>query len=73
MNIQDIIFIIVLVLLIFLRNKALYVYAGLVCIVISIPLFYFWIFFTAQRLTYYAAAFFFIAAIFLLFENRKSK
>lgn len=73
MSLQDIIFLVMLIALLFIRKSIFFVYAGLACLVISIPLFYFWIFFTAQRLTYYAAAFFLIALVMLLINIRKSK
>jgi len=68
---QDLIFIFVLiVLMIFFRKPKLFVAVGLACLILSIPLFAFWIFFTAQRLTYYAAAFFFFSIILTLISNK---
>lgn len=61
MKVQDIVFF--LVLFILRRHPRRLVFAGLICLAVSIPLFYFWIFFTAERLTWYAAAFFFISLI----------
>lgn len=55
---QDILFFIVFVGLAIFRKPRWFVYAGLGSLVLSMPLFGFWIFFTAQRLTWYAAAFF---------------
>jgi len=69
MKIQDIAFFIVLALLIFKRNPRLTVACGILCLALSIPLFSFWIFFTAERLTWYAAAFFLLAIIFYLFKK----
>ncbi|MBI2613597.1 MAG: hypothetical protein HYW62_02400 [Candidatus Levybacteria bacterium] len=71
MKIQDIAFFVVLALLIFKRNPKLAVFCGILCLFLSIPLFSFWIFFTAERLTWYAAAFFFLAIIFYLFKFKK--
>jgi len=71
MKIQDIAFFIVLALLIFKRNPRLTVACGILCLLLSIPLFSFWIFFTAERLTWYAAAFFLLAIIFYLFKSEK--
>lgn len=66
MKIQDIIFLIVLFFLIYKRNPKLAVVAGLLCLVISIPLFATWTFFTAEHLTWYAAAFFLLSTIQLV-------
>ena len=40
------------------RNEHLSIIIGLFCLFLAIPLFQFWIFFTAERLTWYAASFF---------------
>jgi hypothetical protein len=66
---QDIIFIAILLILLFARKPQLIVIAGLTCLFLSIPLFSSWIFFTAQRLTYYAAAFFVVASILIFIEE----
>lgn len=58
MKIQDIIFFVVLAALILSRKPRLLVYAGLFSLILAIPLFAKWVFFTAERLTWYAAAFF---------------
>ena len=55
---QDIAFFAAYAILLFLRTPRLFVWAGLGSLVLAIPLFSFWIFFTAERLTWYAAAFF---------------
>lgn len=69
---QDIVFIVILAILLFvIRKPKVLVIAGLICLILSIPLFSFWIFFTAQRLVYYAAAFFLAATVIYLFEARK--
>ncbi|OGH39746.1 MAG: hypothetical protein A3B41_04355 [Candidatus Levybacteria bacterium RIFCSPLOWO2_01_FULL_37_26] len=70
MKVQDIAFLIVLVFLIFKHNPKLSTVAGLVCLVLSIPLFATWTFFTAERLTWYAAAFFLLAIIFSLWVKK---
>ena len=64
MKIQDIIFFIVLAFLLFKRDPKLMVIVGLVSLLLSIPLFSLWIFFTAEHLTWYAATFFLTAIIF---------
>lgn len=55
---QDIVFIIIFAGLFFLKKREAFVWAGLLCLLGAIPLFAKWIFFTAERLTWYAAAFF---------------
>jgi hypothetical protein len=66
MKIQDIAFFIILLFLVFKRDTKWAVAFGLISLALSIPLFSFWIFFTAERLTWYAAAFFLLAIIFNL-------
>lgn len=63
MKMQDIFFLLVIFFLLWRQNPRLLVVAGLFCLSLSIPLFYFWIFFTAERLTWYAGAFFLIAVV----------
>jgi len=70
---QDFIFILILIILFWRRNPRYFIVAGLVCFVLSIPLFYFWIFFTAQRFVIYAAIFLFVAIIYLLSKDTFSK
>lgn len=71
---QDIIFLIVLVSVIFTRNPKYAAIVGILCLIFAIPLFQFWIFFTAQRLVMYAAAFFLLAIIFHIIDlKRESK
>ncbi len=67
MKLQDLFFVVVLTLLLVLRKPRLLVWAGLISLILAIPLFAKWIFFTAERLTWYAAAFF---LIFILFSLR---
>lgn len=75
MKIQDIFFIAVLILLVFKRDSKLALVFGLGSIILSIPLFYLQIFFTAQHLIYYAVIFIFLSIILNLiqYENTKSK
>ena len=63
MKIQDIIFIVMLIVFLIRRKPEFFAWAGLLCLVGAIPLFIFWIFFTAQRLIMYAFIFFVIWAI----------
>jgi len=58
MKIQDIAFVIVLITLLVIRKPKLFIYAGIGSLLLSIPLFAKWIFFTAERLTWYSAGFF---------------
>lgn len=67
---QDIIFFAVLLILLFLRKPKLLVGFGIFCLLVAIPLFAKWIFFTAERLTWYAVAFFLTAIILELFSSR---
>lgn len=73
MKIQDIIFFLSLAFLLYKHNPKWFAVAGIVCLILSIPLFYFWIFFTAQRLTWYAAAFFLAAIVINLLNLRKNQ
>jgi hypothetical protein len=70
MKIQDIIFIIIFSGLLIARKPSWFGYAGLVCIVLAIPLYAKWVFFTAERLTWYGAAFLLVAMIFPLFSKK---
>lgn len=60
---QDIIFIIVLLALIYKRNPKWAAVVGVGSLLLSIPLFATWTFFTAERLTWYAGAFFLLSII----------
>ncbi len=71
MKLQDLIFLAVLAFLLLQRKPSFFVIAGVFCLVLSIPLFSLWIFFTAERLTWYAAAFFLCAALFFLRSSRR--
>lgn len=67
---QDILFIVILLALLITRKPKWLAIAGFVCLIASVPLFHFWIFFTAQRLIYYAWAFFLITALIILFKKK---
>lgn len=71
MKLQDIIFFISLVVLLAFRRPVLFVWVGLGCLVLAIPLFATWTFFTAERLTWYAAAFFLAFILISLLTPRK--
>ena len=57
MKAQDIGFLAVFAVLALIKRPKLLLSAGLVCWVLAIPLFAKWVFFTAERLTWYGAAF----------------
>jgi hypothetical protein len=69
MKIQDIAFLIIFAATVITRKHKPAVVIGLVFLTLSIPLFATWTFFTAQRLTYYAAALFLYATIALLAKS----
>ncbi|HVZ66629.1 MAG TPA: hypothetical protein VG917_00010 [Patescibacteria group bacterium] len=68
---QDVLFILILVGLLYKRNPKYCVVAGLVSILLSLPLFGFWVFFTAERLVYYGVAFILVAIIMFLIKIRR--
>ncbi|KKW11026.1 MAG: hypothetical protein UY49_C0009G0003 [Microgenomates group bacterium GW2011_GWC1_49_7] len=57
MKIQNVGFLLIFVLLLILRRPKLLLIVGLVSWILAIPLFVSWTFFTAERLTWYGAAF----------------
>ena len=63
MKVQDIVFVLAFLFILYKRNPNLAVAGGIFCLVLSIPLFSLWIFFTAEHLTWYAGAFFLVAII----------
>ncbi len=67
---QDIVFIIIALFLIIKPKPERLISAGLVCVLLSIPLFSFWVFFTAERLLYYAVFFFLVSILILLFKRK---
>ncbi len=67
---QDILFLIVWVGLLLVKQPRYYIWAGLASLVVSIPLFGMWVFFTAERLTWYAAVFF---LTYIVLHARNSK
>lgn len=60
---QDIVFFIILAWLIYKKSSKLAALFGTIALAVSIPLFATWTFFTAERLTWYAATFFLLAII----------
>lgn len=70
---QDLAFLLTLVLLFIKRDPKFFAIAGLVSIILSIPLFYKWVFFTAERLVVYAFIFFLVSVLLNLFYLRHNK
>ena len=70
---QDLLFIAVFLLLLIKRDPKLFAIAGLSCLALSIPLFSQWIFFTAQRLVWFAFLFFSFAVVLNLVKLRHNK
>lgn len=71
MKIQDLAFFITLAVLLLVRRPIYLVWAGLGSLVLSIPLFATWVFFTAERLTWYAAAYFLVFVLISLFRPHR--
>lgn len=57
MKIQDGVFFLIFAVLFFIKKPRLLLIAGLASWILAIPLFANWIFFTAERLTWYGAGF----------------
>jgi hypothetical protein len=72
MKIQDIVFGFAFVLLFILKIPNWFVSAGLFCLLAAIPLFSRWIFFTGERLTWYAAAFFTVFIVFRIISGKEA-
>ncbi len=70
LKVQDSAYIFILAALFFLRKPSVFLYSGYACILLAIPLFAGWKFFTAERLTWYAASFF---LMYLLLPWNKEK
>ncbi len=71
MKIQDLLFFVIIGILIAKRKPRWLMYAGLISLIIAMPLFAKWIFFTAERLTWYAAGFFLVFILFSLLASHK--
>jgi len=70
-KIQDILFLAIFAFLIYKKDSRLFLASGLISILISIPLFYLQIFFTAQHLIWYAFAFFVFAIFIMIFKEKQ--
>lgn len=68
---QDIAFFLIFAFLLILRRPKLFVWTGLGCLVLAIPLFATWTFFTAERLTWYAAAYFLVFILISLLKPHR--
>lgn len=68
---QDIGFFFVFAVLLLMRRPVFFVWVGLACLVLAIPLFATWTFFTAERLTWYATAYFLTFILISLLWPRK--
>lgn len=73
MKLQDIVFFIILAVLLWKRNSNRLTIAGLLSLLISIPLFATWKFFTAVRLIWYAGAFFSTIVIVEIWKLKRVK
>jgi len=73
MKIQDILFLVVFIVLMIKRDSRIPAVFGIISLILSIPLFSFWIFFSAQRLTWYAGAFFLLSIIITMFNLGKKE
>lgn len=73
MKLQDIIFLLILGCIIFKKNSRLAAGIGLLCLLFAIPLFAKWIFFTAERLTWYGAGFIIVSMVLILIQHKNQK
>jgi hypothetical protein len=71
---QDVIFGLLFLFVLWRQKSQPAVFLGLSCLLLAMPLFQFWIFFTAERLVWYATAFLMYAVVLLsireFHENR---
>jgi hypothetical protein len=66
MKIQDILFLLFFAILLLKHKENSFVVSGLLCFILAMPFFYFWIFFTAERLVYYGVLLIFVEVLFKL-------
>ena len=73
MKIQDILFIILLILPFIVKraNARVFIILGIVMIMLSAPFFYMRIFFTAQRLVMYGAGFILVGIVLMFIKQRR--
>jgi len=67
---QDILFIVILIFLVFKRKPKYFIIVALLFFVLAIPLFQFLIFFTAERLVWYAFGFLLISIGLFILKDR---
>lgn len=73
MKIQDIIFLLIFAILIFKHKENSFVALGLVCFLLSIPFFYFWVFFTAERLIEYGVLLLLVEVLYKTYKSVNEK
>ncbi len=73
MKIQDIFFLIIFLPHLGLKSFKLSAVLGLLCLLLAAPLFQFHIFFTAERLIWYASCFFLASALIALYRLKLGK
>lgn len=71
MKIQDLIFFLIFLLIVWRRSSRWATLIGLGCLILAIPLFKLWLFFSAERLTWSAAAFFAYATVLGIMRAKK--
>lgn len=71
MKIQDVLFIIFYCMVATTRRSRVFLIAGFLSMILAIPLFALWVFFTAERLIWYGAAFIGTYAISQCIEIQK--
>jgi uncharacterized membrane protein len=70
MKIQDLLFFLVFIFVLWRGSAKLATIIGIFCLGLAAFLFKFWVFFTAERLVCYSAAFFLYSIIRQIYENR---
>jgi predicted membrane protein len=68
---QDIVFFIVVAVLLWYRRPQLFIVTAIISMVMSAVLFHQWVFFTAQRLMWYAAACIAIVTVYELMTRKE--
>lgn len=69
MKIQDIGFFLIFAVILLTKHSRWLLMLGLICWILAIPLFAKWVFFTAERLTWYGAGCVFVYTLSLLFAR----
>jgi hypothetical protein len=68
---QDALFLLLYAGIIVWRKFSWLVAIGIMCLILAIPLYAKWIFFTAERLVWYAAAFFLTYIIYIMQQSKR--